>query len=201
MIYSFLAFFILVATTTIGSLVPMNIINQHSKDYSCTEMALINEDLKNIDQLVFRGTKPSKAPFYVATAGGPGACKSTTLETILHEDPSFQNAVYIDPDPQSLRLMINTYLTKSLSFYTISKKESFAKAQMDAYNYWRGGSNYIACTLLNKAFDKKFNIAHGGTSTSPAVENLYKTLKAKGYKIYLVLCYAEPETRASAIAH
>ncbi|MBM3610292.1 MAG: hypothetical protein FJX18_02020 [Alphaproteobacteria bacterium] len=201
MIQSFLAFLILIATTTIGSLVPVDIVTQHSKGYSCEELTLIKEDLNNIDRLLFRGKKPSKHPFYIATAGGPGACKSTILETLLHEDPSFKNVVYVDPDPQSLRLMINTYLTKSLSFYAISKKESFAKAQMNAYNYWRGGSNYIACTLLNKAFDKRFNIAHGTTSTSPAVENLYKTLKANGYKIYLVLCYAEPETRANAIAH
>lgn len=184
-----------------GSLVPQNVVDSNIKAYDALELALIKEDLLNIDRLVFRERTPSKQPYYIGTAGGPGACKSTILETILHEDSTVTNVAYIDPDPQSLRFMINTYLAKGLSFYQISKKSSFRQAQIDAYNHWRGGSNYIAQTLLNKAVDGKFNIAHGTTATAPIMGRFYETLKKHGYKIHLVLCYAEDEARGRSIAH
>lgn len=41
MIYFFLVFLVLMATTTIGSLVPSDVISQHSKGYSCEELALL----------------------------------------------------------------------------------------------------------------------------------------------------------------
>jgi hypothetical protein len=197
----FATFLVTLASLSYGNLIPASLINDHFKDYSCAEKTLINEDLENIDRLTFRGLTASKTPFYLGTAGGPGALKSTTIETLIHEDPAFKNAAYIDPDPQSLRLMVNTYLTRSLSLYAISKADSFAKAQIDAYNYWRGGSNYIALTLLNKAFKGNFNIAHGTTATPPVMESIYKTLKAKNYTIHLVLCYAASDTRMQSIEH
>lgn len=183
------------------ALVPMSVVEQNLQDYTDEEKALIGDDLSNIDQLIFRNKSPNSNAFYLGTAGGPGSCKSTILETILQNDPLFQNACYIDPDPQGLRLMINTYLTRGLSFYTISQAASFKDAQVKAYNYWRGGSNYIAQTLLNKAFKGGFNIAHGTTATSPVVEKFYKALKDKSYTITLVLCYATDETRGKTIQY
>jgi hypothetical protein len=54
--------------------------------------------------------------------------------------------------------------------YAISKNPStYAKL---AYEKWRGASNYIASSLLNEAYDKKFNIAHG---TPPAHLPLFLT--------------------------
>jgi predicted ABC-type ATPase len=182
-------------------LIPLSVVNDNLKAYSKEEIPLIQEDLSNIRKLVLRGKKKSKHPFYIATAGGPGSSKSTILETICHEDPAITNVAYIDPDPQSLRLMINTYLTQSLSFYKISKEKSFEETQRNAYNYWRAASNYIAQTLLNKAVDGKYNIAHGTTSTAPVVEKLYQTLKKHGYTIHLVLCYAPHQARGASIDH
>lgn len=183
------------------TLIPKDITLAHLKNYNDAEYKLIQEDLKNIQALSFRNKKPSENPIYLATAGGPGSLKSTVLETILEEESDYNNFVYADPDPRALRLMINTYMTESLSFYTISQADSFQQAQIAAYNHWRGGSNYITNTIINKAFAKKYNIAHGATSTSPAVEKLYKSLKEKGYKIELVLCYAQDKTRLAAVDH
>jgi predicted ABC-type ATPase len=193
--------FSLSAHSVLGALIPLSVVNENLKTYSNEEISLIQEDLSNIRRLVFRGKKKSKHPYYLGTAGGPGASKSTILETILHEDPTITNVAYIDPDPQSLRLMINTYLTQSLSFYKISKEKTFEETQRNAYNYWRAGSNYIAQTLLNKAVEEKYNIAHGTTSTAPVIEKFYQTLKKQGYKIHLVLCYAPNEARGASIEH
>ena len=184
-----------------AALVPTPVVDGNLKNYTKEDIALIEADLSNIDALVFRGKTPSKNPIYLGTAGGPGACKSTILETILHEDPSIQNMAYIDPDPQGLRLMINSYLSQGMSFYAISEGSSFAQVQIDAYNRWRAGSNYIAQKLLNKAVAGKFNIAHGTTATSSVVSKMYTTLKAKGYKIHLALCYAQDASRGDAVAH
>lgn len=192
---------LLVSSLSFGALVPMSVVDGNLIHYSKEEIALIKEDLANINALVFRSKTPSKQPIYLATAGGPGACKSTILETILHEDPTVANMAYIDPDPQSLRLMMNTYLTKGLSFYAIREGGSFPKVQVDAYTYWRAGSNYIAQTLLNRAVAGRFNIAHGTTSTSPVVGKLYEVLKENGYTLHFVLCYAKDETRQKAFEH
>ncbi len=182
-------------------LIPETVISEHLKNYSDDEIKLINEDLKNVETLSFRDKKPVKKPVYIATAGAPGALKSTTLETILTTEADYNNFVYADPDPRALKLMINTYISESLSFHAISQVESFAIAQKAAYNRWRWASNYIASTIINKAFAKNYNIAHGTTSTSPAVENLYKTLKENGYRIELVLCSAQDKLRLGAVEH
>lgn len=193
-------FFLIISNICLASLVPNFIQMGHVKSYTAEERGTIQKDLSNIDRLIFSGKKPSKDPVYVATAGAPGACKTTILENFLTQK-AFKNTVYVDPDARSLRFMAHTYLSQSLSFYTISTKESYAQAQRDAYTHWRGASNYIAITLLNKAFDGGYNIAHGTTSTSPAVEKIYKTLKDKGYSIHLILCGAPDKARFDAVAH
>lgn len=183
------------------TVIPKEVVEGHLKGYSSEEISLIQQDLANISDLSFRDKKPDSQPTYLATAGGPGALKSTVLETILYEDPAYENFVYADPDPRGLRLMINTYITKGLSFHAIKVADSFKQSQIDAYNYWRGGSNYIASTIINKAFGKKYNIAHGTTSTSPLVEKLYQTLKKHGYKIELALCYGANDMRMKTIEY
>lgn len=52
---------------------------------------------------------------------------------------------------------------------------------------------------MNIAYAKGLNIVHGTTATAAAVENLYKNLKKKGYKITLLLCDAMDENRAASI--
>lgn len=179
---------------TTESLVPKDIVENLKKAYSPEEMSLINIDLKNIRETSFlEKVRPGINPIYVATAGGPGSCKSTILETYLHDK---QNFVYVDPDQRALKYMINTYY-QSVTNYEISKL-SCSVALKNAYIKWRDASNYIAYLILNEAFADGYNIAHGTTSTSSAIESLYKKLKQKNYKIVLLICYATDTTRIAA---
>lgn len=183
-------------STEFSPLIPQEIIdNLLNKTYSSQEKELIASDLKNIRELCFRNTTSSQTPTYVATAGGPGACKSTILETYIHNKPNF---VYADPDQRTLKFMINTYY-QSRTNYHISIQKSYVDMQKNAYNKWRDASNYIANTILNEAYAGSYNIAHGTTSTGSVVELLYQKLQKKNYHIVLLLCFARDDTRKAAV--
>jgi len=180
------------------TLVPQDIVDAHRKDYSQKEMRSLNRDLKNIRETCFDEKTPAKEqPVYVATAGAPGACKSTILETYLHDK---QNIVYVDPDQRALCFMINTYY-QTLTCYNISQAKSPQDLLKDSYNKWREASNYVSNTLLNESYSGGYNIAHGATSTSSAIKFLYQGLKRKNYKIVLLLCGASDRTRVATCRH
>ena len=98
--------------------------------------------------------------------------------------------------------MINTYY-QDLNYAKISQNKSYQNLLLEAYNKWRYASNYICDLVLNKAFAEKYNIAHGTTSTAPdkIMASLYEKLKIMGYKITLLLCYADSNTRLATIKH
>jgi hypothetical protein len=179
-----------------SELVPNAFADGHLKDYSEDERALIMDDLANIQILCFRGLRPSSGQLtYVATAGGPGASKSTIMESYLQNHPGF---VYADPDQRALKFMINTYLS-SLNNYATSKAESFTSLLKECYTKWRAASNYIALKILNQAYDQGYNIAHGTTSTAKEVAGLYGRLKQKNYRIVILLCGSTDDNRVKAI--
>jgi hypothetical protein len=189
----------MMALASTGDLIPSQFVDGHLKDYSQEERQLIEDDLSNIAKLCLRNTQPVKdtQPIYVATAGGPGATKSTILETYLQDQPNF---VYADPDPRALKFMINTYV-QSLNYYAISQASSYQDLLKAAYNKWRAASNYIACKVINEAFAKGNNIAHGTTSTAKEVSGLYERLKGKNYKIVLLLCGSTDQNRLDSIQY
>ena len=183
----------------IESLFPQNMVEKLLETYSEKEKNLIFNDLKNINNLCFQDKEPSieTERIYVATAGGPGACKSTILENYIQNKPNF---VYVDPDPRALKFMINTYY-QSITYHQISKNRSYQDLLKNSYNKWRWASNYIAYTILNNAYNKGYSIAHGTTSTSPTINLLYKKLKQEKYKIILLLCYTSDDARIKALEH
>ncbi len=188
-------------TTSYGDAVcPQCVVDSNLENYSQEEANLILEDLKNIRKLTFNSTNPQEKPVYVGTAGGPGAAKSTILEGFLMENPLDNKAAYVDPDRVSLRSMIHTYIPH-LSAYNASKRESYGQLSQEAYRKWRGGSNYIALTMLNESASQKVNIAHGTTATSPHIGKLYQNLKEKGYEIVLLLCGSTDQNRGDLIEH
>ena len=193
-----------VAETTTAAAVPLisEAYNQSLlTKYSPKEIDLIQKDMRYIRELVFAERIPNlrSKPLYIATAGGPGARKSTILEQVLAQDARFHNTVYLDPDQRGLRFMGNTYYNVSLNLYKVSLFEKYADAQKSAYDYWREASIYITNTLMNEAFAKRYDIAHGTTLTSPLVDGFLAQLKAAGYEVVLLLCGAEDELRVSAV--
>lgn len=174
------------------------------KGYAAEEVTRIDIDLKNIRALCFREVTPLTfgKRTYIATAGGPGASKSTILEHWLEENKNF---AYLDPDQRALKYMIHTYLqefsNRNISHLKVHTRSDWENLLERAYTKWRGASNYIATTLLNEAFSHGDNIAHGTTSTSEQVEGLYQKLTGNGYKIILLLCYASDEHRVNAVMH
>lgn len=182
------------------SLVPKAIVDDFKKGYTEEELDQIQDDLKVVEGVAFKGKRKSSGqPVYLATCGGPGSSKSTILEIFMDQNPYFKQAcVYVDPDQRGLRFMVNTYI-QSLTCFKIGRFPTYQDCARAAYEKWRGASNFIANTLLNRAYDEGYSIAHGTTSQSPVIESLYKKLQAKGYKIMLLVCMSSPENRLEAV--
>ncbi|MDX1900917.1 MAG: hypothetical protein SFW66_02805 [Gammaproteobacteria bacterium] len=182
-------------------------IDNFLKDYSEAEKNQIQKDLEIVKSITFdnakENTDTSKAPVYLATAGGPGTAKTTTLETFLVTH-NLGHFVYVDPDQVSLKNMNFTY-RKSLTNYDFAMAPSTYDALKKAYDKWRAASNYICHSILETAFGNddgkgiKYSIAHGTTSTSPYIGSFHKKIKALGYRIVLLLCYSPDEMRKNAI--
>jgi hypothetical protein len=144
--------------------------------YSTDELSLIYADLLSLQESLFAGA--TKAPIYLATAGGPGAGKSTVLEGYMKN--SEIQFVYADPDRAALLRMEKTY-----------KADLAAKKRTpeEAYNHWRDASNFLANYFLAKALRNGYAVAHGTTMTAPAavLEKIFATLKnVYGRKIHLL---------------
>ena len=122
--------------------------------------------------------------------------KSTILETFMKEDAlGGEDFVYADPDVRGLKLMINTYIPAT-GPYAVSQSPEYAR---QAYEKWRGASNYVASSIINEAYKRGLNIAHGTTATAAAVTNLYKSLDKKHYRKVFLLCDTSDENRQASI--
>lgn len=115
-----------------------------------------------------------KKPIYLFTAGGHGAGKSTVLESELER--SEIHYAYIDPDRRGLQRMQATYLVDV---------EAGVPSE-EAYNKWRGASNFISNTLMAIALDQGYAIAHGTTMTSPHTAKALNAVKEYGYERHLL---------------
>lgn len=170
-------------------IVPAHIIQGFIKEYSPEEMAVIQQDLESLEAKYFNGMKPAKHPVYLATVGGPGASKSTILRKILKDSDG--QYVFSDPDQGALIHMTHTYLAQTKGTEDLEELKA-------AYEKWRGASNYISNTILNKAFASGYSIAHGATSQGTPLA-FYEALKKKGYRIHLVFCGSSDDNRVKAI--
>lgn len=176
-------------------------ISSHLKGYSEEEIHLLKKDLNVVRSVCLEGTQNSDKRFYLATAGGPGARKTTILEKFVSIHPEYQGGVYLDPDPRTLKFMVHTYYAKSLSPLVISATNSYDEAIKNAYEKWRGGSNYIVLSLLEEAFDLGRSITYGTTSTGGHIPNFFATLKKNNYEIILLLCSCPDAVRYEAVEH
>lgn len=173
-------------------------IASHLKGYTDEEVDLINKDL-NVVRSVCLQNIPTDNPVYLATAGGPGARKTTILEKFIARHPEFQSATYLDPDPRTLKFMVHTYYARSLCPLVISEINSYDEVIKKAYEKWRGGSNYIVLTLLEEALAEHRSIAYGTTSTGAHTPQFLAKLKENNYQVVLLLCSCSDSTRYEAV--
>jgi len=179
-------------------------ISSHLTDYGEEEKMAIEQDLGVVRSICLQEIKENRnqrKPVYLATAGAPGARKTTILERFIKDHPSFSEVAYIDPDQRTLKFMAHTYHSQSLSARSVATYPDYALATKAAYEKWRGGSNYIALTLLEEAFDHSRDIAHGTTSTGAHIPNFLSKVKNAGYEIVLLLCSCEDSFRRQSIQY
>lgn len=181
---------------------PAEMIEANLKNYSKEEIAAIQKDLSVVKSVCFPENPQTKTPpIYLATAGSPGSRKTTILEKFLKCHPAYSDCIYLDPDPRSLKYMVHTYISRSLSPLRSSETSDYGTVIKNGYEKWRAGSNYICATLLEEAFSNRYDVAHGTTMTGEVVPRLLKTIKDAGYEITLLLCCAEDEFRYKAIQY
>ena len=173
----------------------------HLKGYSEEEVELVKKDLEVVRSVCFNKTENTKRRSYLATAGAPGARKTTILEKFIASHPEYEKAVYLDPDARALKFMVHTYYAQSLSPFKISLTNDYADVIKNAYETWRAASNYIALSLLEDAFTLGRNVVHGTTSTGAHIPNFFSKLKEKGYEIVLLLCSCPDELRFKAVQY
>jgi hypothetical protein len=178
------------------------VLRGNLKTYSDEEKNAIEKDLLVVRNVCFpEHPQPKERPLYLATAGSPGSRKTTILERFLKTHPEYSDCVYLDPDPRTLKYMVHTYISRSLSPLAAAETGDYRTVIKQAYDKWRGGSNYISATLLEEAFQLRYDIAHGTTLTGEVVPRLLQTIHDAGYDIALLLCSCEDEFRVNAITH
>lgn len=180
-------------------------ISTHLESYNEEEKTQVEKDLVVVRGVCCPTEKVAKTlnrhPFYLATAGGPGARKSTILERFMQNHPEYRESVYLDPDQRTLKFMVNTYYAQSLNALRAGITANYLDVQKAAYEKWRGASNYISLTLLEEAFAKRDNIVYGTTSTGGHIGQFMERLRSAGYHTTLLLCSCEDDVRKAAVEY
>lgn len=176
-------------------------IATHLQSYTPQEIELIEKDLAVVRSVCLSSAQAPSSRFYLATAGAPGARKTTILEKFVAVHPEYQRGVYIDPDPRTLRFMVHTYYAESLSPLTISQAPNFETVIQNAYNRWRAASNYIVLTLFEEAVGAGQSVVYGTTSTGAHIPHFLAKLKENGYRVVLLLCSCSDNLRYKAVEY
>lgn len=176
-------------------------IAKHLETYTDKEIRLLEKDLEVVRSICLDDTRNTDTRFYLATAGGPGARKTTILEKFVAAHPEYQEGVYLDPDPRTLKFMVHTYYAQSLSPLVISQAKDYNEVIKNAYDKWRYGSNYIVLTLFEEAVAAGRSIIYGTTSTGAHIPNFFAKLKENNYQIVLLLCSCPDDVRHEAVKY
>lgn len=176
-------------------------ISKHLETYTEQEVQLLEKDLAVVRSICLDGTQNTDSRFYLATAGGPGARKTTILEKFVAAHPEYQNAVYLDPDPRTLKFMAHTYYAQSLNPLVISQTQDYNQVIKNAYDKWRYGSNYIVLSLFEESVAAGRNIIYGTTSTGAHIPDFFAKLKQNEFQIVLLLCSCPDHLRQEAVTY
>ncbi|MEL7431646.1 MAG: zeta toxin family protein [Chlamydiota bacterium] len=190
--------FVCTLSSVFGDIYPQKALDSLLFSYNQEEKEAIDEDYQSIKNIIFP-KEIADERIYIATAGPPGAGKSTLFELFLRKNFPHISFAYIDPDQWTMRYMIHTYYQRSLNAADLIQYTTHLEATKAAYEKWRDASNYISKSLFNEACLDGISIAHGTTSTSSFVPDLYEKLHEKNYKIHLALVAATPNFCNEAI--
>lgn len=178
-----------------------SMIAKHLETYTNEEIALLNKDLQVVRSVCLDDTHNADTRFYLATAGAPGARKTTILDRFVATHPEYQAGVYLDPDARTLRFMAHTYYARSLSPLVIAETQDYDQVIKNAYDKWRAGSNYIVLSLLEESLAFGRSIIYGTTSTGAHTPDYFAKLKENDYQIVLLLCSCSDELRREAVEY
>ena len=194
----------LLATSSVHAhfFLPEEMIHSHLKSYTEEEKTAIQKDLAVVKSVCFpTHLEAKKHPVYLATAGSPGTRKSTILEKFLHNNAAYTDCVYLDPDTRTLKYMVHTYISRSLSPYVVAETGDYNLVVKNGYEKWRGASLYISGMLIEEVLGHQADFAHGTTLTGDVVSSLLQKLKEKGYEITLLLCSATDDFRVASVRY
>lgn len=177
------------------------IISGHLKSYTDEDIQLLKKDLDVVRSVCLDGSQNTDSRFYLATAGAPGARKTTILERFVAQHPEYQGGVYLDFDPRTLRFMVHTYYAKGLNSLVIAQTGDYSQVIKNAYEKWRFGSHYIVLSLFEEAVAKGRSIIFGTTSTGAHIPKFFARLKEEGYQIVLLLCSCPDQLRQEAVQY
>ena len=178
------------------------LISSLKAHYTQEELVDVEKDLNVVRGICFDQPQTQEGrPFLIATAGGPGARKSTILERFIEKHPEYAKGVYLDPDQRALRFMVHTYYKRSLNALSTASNDDYSVVRKLAYEKWRDASNYITLTLMEEALRSRQSIVYGTTATGDHVEAFFKKLRSRGYDLTLLLCSCNDETRAEAVSY
>ena len=156
--------------------------------YTTAELELIHKDFLELREQTFAGA--TKQLSYIVTAGGPGAGKSTALESLLQAEqrpPLSIRRAYIDPDRTCLLKMQRTYLADT---------ESHARSPQKAYEHWREASNFLSNVFLAIGLKEGYAIAHGSTMATPYAKNALTAIKNQyGYNTTIMHLTCDEDIR------
>lgn len=158
--------------------------------YSNEELSLLIEDITELFQSIIE-KNPTKGNLAIITAGSPGSGKTRVIRQQLEKNRL--NVAYVCPDDVCLRNQHKTYCEE------IKNGDGTPKAQLDAYNRWRPGSNAATHLILANLIREKYNFYFGTTSSSPVTYFFYKFLKVQGYQIKVIHVSAPDDVRWKSI--
>lgn len=174
---------------------------KHLEAYTDKETRSIERDLDVVRSVCLEDAYHMDTRFYLATAGAPGAFKTTILEKFIASHSEYQNGVYLDPDQRTLKFMVHTYYAQSLNPLLISQVKDYDDVIRNAYDKWRQGSIYIALTLFEEAIAARKSVIYGTTSTGAHLPNFFAKLKESDYQIVLLLCSCPDDLRKEAVEY
>jgi len=160
-------------------------IKSFLKGYSEADLELIYADFFELKESVFKNAE--KSPQFLVTAGAPCAGKSTLLERILEK--SKVKYAYTDPDRVCLFHMTRTY---------VDDLQNQRRNASEAYEHWRGASNFISNTLMAFGLSQGYAMALGSTMTSPKSYLAFQGARGYGYSIHIIHVSCPDSIRADS---